>query len=151
MFTGFPDQKLSANVNAVKGVQTYTGEDKPAEAKPASLPPAGTQKYLSHVPLYASAKATEPANFISGRYYLWDTEVVSGRVRITNMAVRVGMAGQVTGWVAASVFSGGSKTYTVKDGDTLSGIAAKYGVSLDALIAANPQIKNPNLIYAGTK
>ena len=147
----FPDQKQSANANAVKGVQTYTGEDKPAEAKPASLPPAGTQKYLSHVPLYASAKATEPANFISGRYYLWDTEVVSGRVRITNMAVRVGMSGQVTGWVAASVFSGGSKTYTVKNGDTLSGIAARYGVSLDALIAANPQIKNPNLIYAGDK
>jgi lysozyme len=41
------------------------------------------------------------------------------------------------------------KTYTVQSGDTLSGIAARFGVSLAALEAANPQIKNPNLIYAG--
>ena len=147
----FSEQELSSNAAATKGVLTYTGEDKPADTKPASLPPAGTQKYLSHVPLYASATAAEPANYISGRYYLWDTNVISGRVRITNMAVRVGVADQVTGWVAASVFSGGTQTYTVKEGDTLSGIAAKYGVELDALIAANPQIKNPDLIYAGDK
>ena len=27
--------------------------------------------------------------------------------------------------------------------------AGRYGVALTALIAANPQIKNPNLIYPG--
>ena len=37
--------------------------------------------------------------------------------------------------------------YTVLPGDTMSGIAQRYGVSLDALIAANPQISDPNLIY----
>ena len=36
-------------------------------------------------------------------------------------------------------------------GDTLWGIAGRYGVTLSALIAANPQIKNPNLIYPGQK
>lgn len=41
--------------------------------------------------------------------------------------------------------------YTVKKGDTLWGIAGRYGVSLTALIAANPQIKNPNLIYPGDR
>src|SRR5581483_3287784 len=41
------------------------------------------------------------------------------------------------------------KTYVVQKGDTLSGIAQKEGVSLQALIAANPQISNPNLIYPG--
>lgn len=41
------------------------------------------------------------------------------------------------------------KTYTVKDGDTMSGIAAKFGVSLSALIKANPQIKNPDVIHTG--
>ena len=45
--------------------------------------------------------------------------------------------------------SGG--TYTVKLGDTLWGIAKQFGVSLTALIAANPQIKNPNLIYPGNE
>lgn len=42
-----------------------------------------------------------------------------------------------------------SDTYTVKRGDTLSGIAVKYGMRLADLLALNPQIKNPNLIYVG--
>ena len=42
-------------------------------------------------------------------------------------------------------------TYTVKRGDTLWGIAKRFGVNLTALIAANPQIKNPNLIYPGNE
>ena len=41
--------------------------------------------------------------------------------------------------------------YTVKKGDTLWGIAKRYGVTLSALIAVNPQIKNPNLIYPGNQ
>ena len=40
---------------------------------------------------------------------------------------------------------------TVHKGDTLWGIAKRHGVSLTALISANPQIKNPNLIYPGDK
>lgn len=37
----------------------------------------------------------------------------------------------------------------VKKGDTLTRIAQRLGVSLPNLIKANPQIKNPNLIYPG--
>lgn len=40
--------------------------------------------------------------------------------------------------------------YTVKVGDTLSGIAAKYGTSVNRLASLNG-IKNPNLIRAGQK
>ncbi len=48
--------------------------------------------------------------------------------------------------------SGGERVvYTVKKGDTLWGIAGRYGVALTDLIAANPQIKNPNLIYPGDR
>ena len=39
--------------------------------------------------------------------------------------------------------------YTIQSGDTLSGIAAKFHTSIANLMALNPQIKNPNLIYAG--
>ena len=38
--------------------------------------------------------------------------------------------------------------YTVADGDTLWGIAVKHGVSLEALVAANPGI-NPDLVRPG--
>ena len=40
--------------------------------------------------------------------------------------------------------------YTVKRGDTLSGIAKKYGTTYQNLAKLNG-IKNPNLIYAGQK
>lgn len=46
--------------------------------------------------------------------------------------------------------SASSNVYRVKYGDTLTSIAYSLGVSLDALIAANPQL-DPNLIYVGDK
>jgi spore coat assembly protein SafA len=39
--------------------------------------------------------------------------------------------------------------HAVSSGDTLSAIANQYGMTLPDLIAANPQIANPNLIYPG--
>lgn len=40
--------------------------------------------------------------------------------------------------------------HTVRYGETLSTIAVYYGVTVYDLLAANPQIVNPNLIYYGT-
>ena len=39
--------------------------------------------------------------------------------------------------------------YNIKWGDTLSGLAQKFGTSVDSLMKSNPQIKNRDLIYAG--
>lgn len=39
--------------------------------------------------------------------------------------------------------------YTIKSGDTLSGIAKQYGTTVANLQSLNPNITNPNLIYAG--
>lgn len=43
-----------------------------------------------------------------------------------------------------------TKTYTVKSGDTLSGIASKYKTTVSKLVKDN-NIKNANLIYTGQK
>lgn len=50
---------------------------------------------------------------------------------------------------AASAGPESARVHTVRRGDTLWGIARQYGAELTALIRANPQIKNPNLIYPG--
>ena len=42
----------------------------------------------------------------------------------------------------------GTTPYTVQPGDTLYTISARYGISLDALIAANPSV-NFNALYVG--
>lgn len=42
-------------------------------------------------------------------------------------------------------------TYTIQKGDSLWKIAVKNEVGLDELIKANPQLKNPSLIYPGGK
>src|SRR6266487_6487546 len=40
-------------------------------------------------------------------------------------------------------------TYEIKPGDTLSEIASKHGISLQALLDANKQIQHPDLIKIG--
>ena len=39
--------------------------------------------------------------------------------------------------------------YLIRSGDTLSEIAEAHGVPMDAILALNPQIEDPDLIYAG--
>ena len=39
--------------------------------------------------------------------------------------------------------------YTIKRGDTLSVLAARFGTTIARLMALNPHIKNANLIYEG--
>lgn len=54
----------------------------------------------------------------------------------------------LVGSTAAFAASG---TYTVTNNDTMWTISQKYGVSLDSLIKANPQVANPDIIWSGMK
>ncbi|MGO3126915.1 MAG: peptidoglycan-binding protein [Luteimonas sp.] len=40
-----------------------------------------------------------------------------------------------------------TQAYTAQRGDTLSEIARAHGISLEGLLAANPQVRNPDVIY----
>ncbi|MBQ7653518.1 MAG: SafA/ExsA family spore coat assembly protein [Clostridia bacterium] len=51
--------------------------------------------------------------------------------------------------VSAFAFSASAASHTVVKGDSMWKIAVKYQVGLDEIISANPQIKNPAMIYPG--
>ena len=55
---------------------------------------------------------------------------------------------EVQGVVNDRLGASPKKTYTVRSGDTLSGIAAKYGTDYQTLAKANG-LANPNVIYPG--
>lgn len=105
--------------------------------KPSGSIVAGKQFTLNNTPCYNSESAKDAYGTKSGTFYLWDDVVKNGRIRITNAASRVGVAGQVTCWVnvADIGLTTTSKpkpkpayqcTYTVKKGDSLWAIATKY-------------------------
>ena len=62
-------------------------------------------------------------------------------------------AGQVlympTGYTPDPYYPPSGGTYVVQSGDTLGKIAARIGVSWRDILAVNPQIYNPSLIYVG--
>lgn len=94
----------------------------------------------------------EVQNFIN---HIWVTstdnlaqEVLSGRYG--NGDVRKTVLGSRYNDVQDRVNDGNAQYYTVQSGDTLSGIAAKYGTSYLKVAQLNG-ISDPNLIYIGQK
>src|SRR5690606_24658011 len=81
---------------------------------------------------------------------------VNELVRLNNIKnpnlIYVGQKLKING-TASSKNTSNSKAqyYTVKKGDTLSHIAARYKTSVSKLVKLNPSIKNPNLIFPGQK
>lgn len=59
-----------------------------------------------------------------------------------------GKGSTVYGWADAKDVQSTANTYTVKSGDTLSGIAKKYNTTVAKLVELNG-IKDPNLIFKG--
>ena len=83
-------------------------------------------------------------DYVRYRFSFWEDSTASGGL------VEVPVEGEPEGGPDPESPAGGwGAVHTVRKGETLWGIAWRYGVALTALIAANPQIKNPNLIYPG--
>lgn len=75
----------------------------------------------------------------------------SARSSIRRKAAAVGLSAAVMTGAFAAPASAATK-YTVKKGDTLSGIAKRFGKSsYRTLLNANPGISNPNLILVGQR
>ena len=64
------------------------------------------------------------------------------------IAIVIGLILSFSAVTSASAASAAS-TYTIVSGDSLWKIAVKNQVGVSELIAANPQLKNPDLIYPG--
>ena len=131
----------------------FAGSNPPpvATSRPGATPPSVTSP---------SATAPSPASPAAGSYAVRAGDTLSGiaqrhgvslgALRAANPQIRnihLIFPGQTIkvpggGQTAAS-------SHTVRSGDTLGGIAQQHGVSLAALSAANPQIRNIHLIHPG--
>lgn len=92
--------KLEASGYDYDAVQAEVNKKLGATSKPAVLG-KGSAVTLKNCPLFASSTAGKSAGKVTGIYYLWDGKILNGRYRITNAKNRVGVAGQVTGWINA--------------------------------------------------
>lgn len=90
------------------------------------------QDFINHI--QTASTSTLASEVLAGKYGNGDT--------------RKAVLGSRYGSVQSVVNGSSYKTYTVKSGDTLSGIAAKYGTTYQKLAQING-ISNPNVIYAG--
>lgn len=78
------------------------------------------------------------------------TAISEGRLHPYHLKAVVGKGSTVYGWVNEADIAGKSsgKTHRVVSGDNLSKIAAKYGTTVNALVALNG-IQNKNIIRVG--
>ena len=133
---------LAVNGKYIRGyaVPKYEKEavaaPKPSTTVSTSTLKAGQAVYLSNTAVYGNASTASVSSRKTGTFYLWDVNVVSGRVKITNRADRVGKAGQVTGWMNVADITG------YKPATTTTNVSIYYPkytgneTSLDAILKA---------------
>lgn len=97
---------------------------------------AGEQIILKSNNVYASSVSTAKATKKSGTYYIWSNQVVNGRIRITNAKNRVGVAGQVSGWVNVADFKSTTTTTSTTTTSTTT-VKGNYDLIFDATYYAN--------------
>jgi len=124
----------------------YEYTDATTAAPPTVAPPANGS-YIVGVSLPGHMSAADAiagrnrkVTVAPGTYYVYNR--ASGAVNVTKRA------GAPGAWINPEKNTVTASTavvmkYTVKSGDTMTGIARRFGISLDKLKAANPQVKAP--------
>lgn len=72
-----------------KQLNGWSGADVPQTPENKAYA-AGKSLALNNTPIYISATSKKIAGYKSGTYYVYDGNVINGRIRITNSAARVG-------------------------------------------------------------
>lgn len=153
-FGGYCLQDLGDTCRVMRGEGVFAGPDAYGEFQRLEAVFAQDGPGVLVHPVWQAARvyfvslelAEEPLpDYVRYTFEFWEDRAAGGLTEVDASAVspEEGQDGSAAGGEAAY--------YTVKKGDTLWGIAKRCGVSLTALIAANPQIKNPNLIYPGNR
>ena len=84
-------------------------------------------------------------DYVRYSFVFWEDYSQTG-----DLVLRVtGSTGGTEGGTQSTATSSAPQYHRVVKGDTLWALAKTYGLTLSELIALNPQIKNPNLIYVG--
>lgn len=84
-------------------------------------------------------------DYVRYSFVFWEDYSQTG-----DLVLRVtGSTGGTEGGTQSTAASSAPQYHRVVKGDTLWALAKTYGLTLSELIALNPQIKNPNLIYVG--
>lgn len=102
---------------------------------------AGTKINLNNINLYTSSTTSNAAKKLSGDYYVYDGQVVNGRIRITNSANKVGKGmSNVTGWVNVTSVSATKTKTTPKSATSVAETKKK-----DTTITAGKEVKLNNI------
>lgn len=122
--------------------KSSTSQPAPAEPKPAEVAKPAATKTITY-----KVKAGDTLSAIATKHGTTVAKLAADNGIANPNKIYVGQVLKITNSAAAT---SGGQTYIVKAGDTLSGIAAKYGTTVDKLVRDN-NIKNPGLIYPGQK
>jgi N-acetylmuramoyl-L-alanine amidase len=92
---------LVARFNLKKKAKPAPAPSAPVPSKPTvdTSITAGKPLQLVNTPIYGNATTTSVSSRKTGTYYVWSTDVTNNRIKITNSIQRVGVQGQITGWV----------------------------------------------------
>ena len=153
-------QDLGRSYRVLRGEGEFVGPEAYDQFKElATLFYAGGTGPLIH-PVWQPASAyfvelslrQEPRpDYVSYTFTFWEgpSETPGLKEYGTGQAGESADGGAGSAGIEAESAADSAVRHTVRRGETLWGIAREYGVGLTEVIALNPQIKNPNLIYPG--